>query len=54
LGIKTLFAIILDDNEASVKLIEKCGYEKWGHLPGVAVFDGVEAGHLYYGKRVIP
>jgi phosphinothricin acetyltransferase len=54
LGIKTLFAIILDDNEASVKLIEKCGYKKWGHLPGVAVFDGVEAGHLYYGKRVMP
>jgi phosphinothricin acetyltransferase len=54
LGIKTLFAIILDANEASVKLMEKCGYEKWGHLPGVAVFDGVDAGHLYYGKRVVP
>jgi phosphinothricin acetyltransferase len=53
LGIKTLFAIIIDANEASVKLMEKCGYKKWGHLPGVAVFDGVEAGHLYYGKRVV-
>jgi phosphinothricin acetyltransferase len=27
LGIKTLFAIILDTNAASIKLIEKCGYE---------------------------
>jgi phosphinothricin acetyltransferase len=54
LGIKTLFAIVIDANEASIKLMEKCGYEKWGHLPGVAIFDGVEAGHLYYGKRVVP
>jgi phosphinothricin acetyltransferase len=54
LGIKTLFAIVIDANEASIKLMEKCGYEKWGYLPGVAIFDGVEAGHLYYGKRVVP
>jgi phosphinothricin acetyltransferase len=54
LGIKTLFAIIIDKNEASIKLIEKCGYEKWGHLPEIAVFDTMEAGHLYYGKRIMP
>jgi phosphinothricin acetyltransferase len=54
LGIKTLFAIVIDANEASIKLMEKCGYEKWGYLPGVAVFDGTEVGHLYYGKRVVP
>jgi phosphinothricin acetyltransferase len=53
LGIKTLFAIILDTNAASIKLMEKCGYEKWGHLPGVAMFDGIEAGHVDYGKRVV-
>jgi tRNA pseudouridine32 synthase/23S rRNA pseudouridine746 synthase len=53
LGIKTLFAVIIDKNEASIKLIEKCGYKKWGHLPGIAVFDNTEAGHLYYGKRII-
>jgi phosphinothricin acetyltransferase len=53
LGIKTLFAVILDTNEASIKLIEKCGYGKWGHLPEIAIFDTVEAGHLYYGKRII-
>jgi phosphinothricin acetyltransferase len=54
LGIKTLFAIVIDNNESSVKLIEKCGYEKWGHLPKIAIFDGIEVGHLYYGKRIIP
>jgi phosphinothricin acetyltransferase len=52
LGIKTLFAIIIDTNEASIKLIEKCGYKRWGHLPKIAVFDTIEAGHLYYGKRI--
>jgi phosphinothricin acetyltransferase len=53
LGIKTLFAIIIDNNEASIKLIEKCGYKKWGHLPKIAIFDNIEAGHLYYGKRIV-
>jgi phosphinothricin acetyltransferase len=52
LGIKTLFAIIIDNNAASIKLIEKCGYRKWGHLPKIAVFDTIEVGHLYYGKRI--
>jgi len=54
LGIKTLFAIIIDNNEASINLIEKCGYEKWGHLPKIAIFDNIEVGHLYYGKRILP
>ncbi|MDR2131981.1 MAG: GNAT family N-acetyltransferase [Clostridiales Family XIII bacterium] len=52
LGIKTLFAIIIDNNIDSIRLTEKCGYEKWGHLPEVAVFDDLEVGHLYYGKRI--
>ena len=54
LGIKTLFAIIIDNNDASIKLIEKCGYKEWGHLPKIAIFDNMEVGHLYYGKRIIP
>ena len=53
LGIKTLFAIIIDNNEASINLIEKCGYEKWGHLPKIAIFDNIEVGHFYYGKRIL-
>jgi phosphinothricin acetyltransferase len=53
LGIKTLVAIIIDNNEASIKLIEKCGYKKWGHLPNIVIFDNIEAGHLYYGKRIM-
>jgi len=52
LGIKTLFAIILDINGESTQILEKFGFRKWGHLPNVANFDGQECGHLYYGLRV--
>tara|TARA_B100001105_G_scaffold241515_1_gene220971 strand:- start:45 stop:608 length:564 start_codon:yes stop_codon:yes gene_type:complete len=52
LDIKTLFAIILDSNQGSIRLLEKYGFKKWGHLPRVADFDGIEVGHLYYGLRI--
>jgi L-amino acid N-acyltransferase YncA len=50
--IKHLFAIVLEGNVASLKLLEKMGFEKWGYLPRVANFDGKEVGHLYYGRHV--
>jgi L-amino acid N-acyltransferase YncA len=52
LNIKTLFAIVLDINKESTRILEKYGFERWGHLPNVADFDGRECGHLYYGLRV--
>lgn len=52
LEIKNLFAILLENNVASVKLVQKFGFEKWAHLPRVAEFEGVEVGQVYYGKRV--
>jgi phosphinothricin acetyltransferase len=52
LEIRTLFAILLDSNAASVGLLEKSGFRRWGHMPDVADFDGLELGHLYYGLRV--
>lgn len=52
LELKNLFAIVLERNTASLKLLEKMGFEKWGYLPNVADFDGEETGHLYYGRRV--
>jgi phosphinothricin acetyltransferase len=45
LGIRHLFAIVLESNEASLKLLRKMGFEQWGYLPGVADFDGREVGH---------
>ena len=50
--IKNLFSIIIDSNQASINLVVKYGFEKWGYLPRVAEFDGIEVGHLYYGLRI--
>lgn len=54
LSIKTLFAIILESNQGSIDLLMKLGFEKWGYLPDVADFDGVECSHVYLGKRIGP
>jgi phosphinothricin acetyltransferase len=52
LQIKTLIAILIESNAASIRLLEKFGFERWGYLPRVAEFDGMEFGHLYYGLRI--
>lgn len=52
LGIKTIVAVLIDCNVASRKLVEKLGFQQWGHLPRVLDFDGQEYGEYYYGKRV--
>ena len=52
LGIRHLFAIVLEGNRGSVRLLQKMGFEQWGYLPRVADFDGKEVGHLYYGRHV--
>lgn len=51
-GIRNIFAILLDTNKASVAVLEKFGFSRWGHLPDVADFDGQEVGQYYYGKRI--
>ena len=52
LQIKNLFTFLLDVNLASVRILEKFGFAKWGHMPGIAEFDGKTCGHLIYGRRV--
>ena len=52
LGIKTLFAIVLEHNFASQQFLERAGFTRWGFLPDVADFDGTEVGQYYYGLRV--
>jgi phosphinothricin acetyltransferase len=52
LEFKTLFAILLDYNRASIALLEKFGFEQWAYMPGVADFNGHEVGHIYYGRRI--
>jgi L-amino acid N-acyltransferase YncA len=54
LDLRTLFAIVMETNTASIRLLERHGFRRWGHLPGVAVFDGVEVGQDYYGLKIPP
>jgi phosphinothricin acetyltransferase len=53
LGIKNIVAVLIDRNDASRKLLEKLGFQKWGYLPRVLDFNGQECGEFYYGKRVM-
>lgn len=52
LKIRNLFSLLLDVNEPSVRILEKFGFAKWGHMPDVAEFDGKTYGHLIYGRKV--
>jgi len=51
-GLKTLFAILLETNTASIALLTKYGFEKWARLPNIADFGGIEISQVYYGKRL--
>jgi phosphinothricin acetyltransferase len=51
-GKRVLFGILLERNHASVRLMEKCGFELWGRLPDVAMIDGEFVSHLYYGRKI--
>jgi L-amino acid N-acyltransferase YncA len=52
LGKRILFGILLERNDASIRLMKKCGFELWGRLPDVAAFEGELVSHLYYGRKV--
>lgn len=49
---RIVFAILLERNTISLKLLQKFGFEKWGYLPEVAEFDGELCGHIYMGKKI--
>ncbi len=34
----------------ALSLLEKMGFEKWGHLPNVAEINGEICGQFIYGK----
>jgi L-amino acid N-acyltransferase YncA len=53
IGAESYIAILLDKNMASINILEKFNFQKWGHLPDIADFDGVKCGHLYYGKYLL-
>jgi len=52
LKIRNLFSLLLDVNVPSIRILEKFGFVKWGHMPDVAEFDGRTCGHLIFGRKV--
>lgn len=52
LGLSTLLGFVFGHNEPSLALLRKFGFEVWGHLPKVAVLDGVERDLVIAGRRV--
>lgn len=52
LGIKTLLGFIFADNQPSLRLFERFGFQRWGHLPGVAKFDAGEQDLVIVGLRL--
>jgi phosphinothricin acetyltransferase len=52
LGLKTLLGLVFAHNGPSVTLFEKHRFARWGHLPRIAVLDGVERDVLIFGRRV--
>lgn len=52
LGFKNLFAILLEPNTASIKLLEKFDFELWGRLPDIANIDGEVCSQRIYGRKV--
>lgn len=52
IGVHTLLGFVFGHNEPSLKLLGKFGFERWAHLPRVAILDGVERDLVILGKRV--
>jgi phosphinothricin acetyltransferase len=52
LGITSLVGLIFGHNTPSLRLFEKHGFTRWGHLPRVAELDGVERDLVIVGRRV--
>lgn len=51
-GFEVLIAILLDKNPASISLLEKHGFSRWGTMPGIARIGPFRADHLYYGLKL--
>ena len=52
LGIHTLLGFIFAHNEPSIKLFEKMGFQKWGHLPGIAEMKDKMRDLVIFGRKV--
>lgn len=51
LGLHSLLGYIFGHNEPSLRLFESHGFTRWGHLPRIAVLDGVARDLIIVGRR---
>ena len=51
-GKSHLVAILLDDNQASIGLLNKLGYSLWANFEKLASFPDGKRGHMYMGKQI--
>lgn len=54
LGLKSLVGLVWAHNEPSLQLLAKHGFERWAHLPRVALLYGIERDLVIVGRRVAP
>jgi L-amino acid N-acyltransferase YncA len=53
-GVQTLVGLIWAHNEPSLRLFAKHGFERWGHLPRVALLYERERDLVIVGRRIAP
>jgi L-amino acid N-acyltransferase YncA len=51
LSVTNLVGLVFGHNTPSLALFEAHGFARWGHLPRVAVLDGIERDLIYVGRR---
>ncbi len=49
---KTLIAILMEPNTASITLLNKFGFGLWGDMPGILEIEGETYNHQYYGLHI--
>lgn len=52
IGLRTLLAFTFAHNTASLKLLDRFGFHRWGELPDVADLDGVPRSLVIAGRQV--
>jgi phosphinothricin acetyltransferase len=52
LGFLNIIALVLEPNRASMKLLNRFGFQVWGFMPRLAVFDGETCGQYIFGLNI--
>ena len=50
-AIKNVVALIFSHNLASINLFKRNNFEQWGHLPNIAILDGVQRSLDIWGRN---